>query len=246
MTICPKCAFATEDVSASCPRCGLIFAKYHPNTPVPEPPEDADAAAPRTTLARLILPSEPQSPATLAWRAPLLLVLAVWGARLILAGPAGNAAGESWLHLVNLPFHEAGHVFLRPFGHFLMTLGGTLGQLAVPTVCLLTLLFKTRDPFGAAVGLWWLGENFLDIAPYVNDARAGALPLLGGNTGRDAPFGFHDWEYLLTRTHLLPYDHLLAWLCHLAGALLIAAAVTWGAAILLRWRPSRQPARHRV
>ena len=45
-------------------------------------------------------------------------------------------------------------------------LGGTLGQLLVPLICMLTLLLKARDPFGAAVCFWWFGENFLDIASY--------------------------------------------------------------------------------
>ena len=237
MTTCPKCGFATDSASPSCQRCGLIFAKYHRPEPAPAQQDFPAAEGPGAALAQILLPGAAASPAALAGRTLLLLALAAWGVRLIASGPAGNAAGQSWLHLVNLPFHEAGHVFFRPFGHFLMTLGGTLGQLAVPSICLLTLLLKTRDPFGASVGLWWLGENFLDIAPYVNDARAGVLPLLGGNTGSDAPFGFHDWQYLLTRTHLLRYDHLLAWLFHLTGALLIAAAVAWGAAVLLRQHP---------
>ena len=72
------------------------------------------------------------------------------------------------------------------------------------------LLLRTRDPFGASVALWWVGENFLDIAPYMNDARSGQLPLLGGNFGHSAPYGFHDWQYLLTESGLLQYDHNLA------------------------------------
>jgi hypothetical protein len=62
------------------------------------------------------------------------------------------------------------------FGSFLGSLGGTLGQLLMPAICLWVLLVKTRDTFGAAVALWWFGENFLDIAPYIDDARAGQLP----------------------------------------------------------------------
>lgn len=80
-------------------------------------------------------------------------------------------------------------------------------------------------PFGAAVCLWWLGENFLDIAPYFNDARAGELPLLGGNFGHSSPYGFHDWEFILTESGLLRYDHLLAAASHYFGALLMAGAL---------------------
>ncbi len=123
----------------------------------------------------------------------------VWGGTLIFSSIASNAAGDSLLHLVNLPFREAGHVFFRPFGQFMTSLGGSMGQLLMPLICLLTLLLKTRDPFGAAVCGWWFGENLLDMAPYIGDARAGQLPLIGGNFGHSSPYGFHDWEYLLDR-----------------------------------------------
>ena len=31
-----------------------------------------------------------------------------------------NYTGESFLHLINLPFHEAGHLIFMPFGRFMM------------------------------------------------------------------------------------------------------------------------------
>ena len=138
-----------------------------------------------------------------------------------------NVVGESFLHRVNLPFHEAGHIIFRPFGAFITSLGGTLGQLLMPLICMGVLLVKTRDPFGASVALWWLGENFLDIAPYMNDARAGQLPLLGGNFGHSAPYGFHDWEYLLTESGLLQYDHVLAKAVFAMGCAIMVLALMW-------------------
>jgi hypothetical protein len=165
-------------------------------------------------------------------RAIVLLVLIVWGGKLVFSGIAGNAAGESLLHLVNLPFHEFGHILFRPFGSFITSLGGTLGQLLFPFVCLAVLLWQTRDPFGGAVSFWWFGENFLDIAPYINDARAGVLPLVGGNTGHSSPYGFHDWEFLLTESGLLRYDHILANSSHVFGSLLMALAIAWAGYIL--------------
>ena len=53
-----------------------------------------------------------------------------------------NMAGNSFLHLVNLPFHEAGHIISRPFGAFITSLGGTPGQLLMPFICMGTLLIK--------------------------------------------------------------------------------------------------------
>ncbi|MCI5140941.1 MAG: zinc ribbon domain-containing protein [Candidatus Electrothrix sp. ATG1] len=170
--------------------------------------------------------------AGLIGRSILLVVLLIWGCQLIFSSIASNAAGQSFLHLVNTPFHEAGHIFFRPFGAFLTSLGGTLGQLLMPLICMVVFLLQTRDTFAAAVGLWWFGENFLDIAPYIGDARAGTLPLLGGNTGHSSPYGFHDWEFLLTETGLLRYDQTLARLSHGFGSLLMFLAIGWGAYIL--------------
>ena len=236
-TICPKCGF-TQPGGPECRRCGLIYAKYQrsrqPAHSVTFEPQAATADGGVPLLDLLLPPAREASRYILCFRGLLLLLLAIWGARLALAGSASNAAGESLLHLVNLPFHEAGHVLCRPFGQFVTSLGGTLGQLLTPLACLLVLLLQSRDPFGAAVCLWWFGENLLDIAPYIRDARAGALPLLGGNFGHSSPYGFHDWEYLLTETGLLRHDHLLASLAQFAGALLMALALVWGGALLLR------------
>jgi hypothetical protein len=144
---------------------------------------------------------------------------------------------------VNLPFHEAGHVFFTPFGDFVRTLGGTLGQLIMPMVCCLALLLKTRDPFGAGVALWWFGENFLDIAPYIDDAGTGELPLLGGNTGESTPYGFHDWEYLMTETGRLGQEHALARASQVLGSAIMVVALAWMGFTLHRaWRLGRATA----
>ena len=106
--------------------------------------------------------------------------------------------------LINLPFHEAGHIFFSPFGRFLHVLGGSLLQVIIPAVCLVAFLIR-REPFSASIGLWWVGQSFIDMAPYINDARAGQLMLIGGVTGQEAP-DFHDWNVLLSMTGLLNYD----------------------------------------
>lgn len=193
-------------------------------------PRDPDAAI---SAAELLLTLPQENSPTLLWvRGASLLLMLAWGIALLFSGLDSDGAGKDLLHLVNLPFHEAGHVLTRPLGQFLSTLGGTLGQLAIPLVCLGVMLLKNRDPFGASVCLWWLGENFIDIAPYINDARAGEMPLLGGNFGHSSPYGFHDWEYLLTETGLLHHDHRLALLSHGAGAVLMLFAVVWGVLLL--------------
>lgn len=235
---CPKCGFDNPIDRTDCLRCGVIFAKIRERTipdrgAMQEPTTEAKGDG--TALGDLLFcVSDPENSLALWCRAAATVLLAGWGAALVLAGIDADGPGGNWLGLVNTPFHEAGHVLFRPFGSFMRSLGGTLGQLLVPLVCLLTLLLKTRDPFGAAVCLWWFGQNFLHIAPYINDARTLQLPLLGGNFGHSSPYGFHDWEYLLTESALLPYDHAVAAGAHGIGSLLMAAAVVWAWLIVRR------------
>jgi len=162
------------------------------------------------------------------------LVLLIWGCKFILTPMGTNYAGNSFFHLVNLPFHEAGHLFFRLFGRWMTSLGGTLGQLLIPLSCLLVLLVKTKDPFGASVSLWWFGENFMDVAPYINDARDQELVLLGGITGREADYGYHDWEFILNEVGLLRCDHTLAHIAHSLGIVLMLLSFAWAGGVLLK------------
>src|SRR5262249_2787460 len=107
--------------------------------------------------------------------------------------------------------HEAGHVIFRPFGEFVITLGGTLGQLLVPAVLSAALLLKNRDPFGSSIGLWFMGVSLLDISPYVFAALNPKLVLLTGTPGEDGP---HDWIYILEAVGLRNQAQLLGTLVH--------------------------------
>ncbi len=238
---CPKCQQPRRLAEPICPGCGLVFEKYfarqrgEPHRPARR--REAPRGQRREALRALLL-DEPavSSGAERLAKWALWLVLVVYSGRLIVAGVADNAAGEALIHLPNLVFHEAGHVIFGFFGQFIGSLGGTLGQLLMPAICLWTFLFRHRNCFSAAIALWWLAENFVDIAPYINDARAGVLPLLGGNIGKHAPYGFHDWEYLLSETGLLRADHFLAGLSHALGSVLMLLALGWAALLLLRQR----------
>ena len=233
---CPKCDFALPEAQSECRRCGLIYAKYRSPSLAPAPSSDAPNGSP---WREFLLASPPAfNPLAFAGRLLLLLALVIWGWRFMTSSIASGYVSTSFLHLVNLAFHEAGHVIFGLFGRFIMSLGGSLGQILMPCICLCALLFKTRDAFGASVALWWVGQNFMDIAPYINDARARQLMLLGGVTGRDAAYGYHDWEYILNETGLLRYDHALASMAHGLGTGLMLAA--WGWAGLVLWRQWRE------
>jgi len=239
---CPKCLNELHVQSEICPHCGIVFEKYlkyHPEqsarqdvqSPIVTLYED-DEAQPLTQF--LFHETQQTTLADFIGRAIILAGLIIWSWQLISPSIESNAVGNSFLHLVNLPFHEAGHIVFRPFGAFITSLGGTLGQLLMPSICMGVLLLKTRDPFGASVALWWVGENFLDIAPYMNDARAGQLPLLGGNFGHSAPYGFHDWQYLLTESGLLQYDHSLAKAVFAIGSAIMVLSLLWGGLLLVK------------
>jgi hypothetical protein len=188
----------------------------------------------RTRISRLVVTG----------RTLLYLILLVWGFRFVTSPVESGYAANSFLHLVNLPFHEAGHLFFRPFGMFMSALGGSLLQLLMPLLCLGTFLVKRRHPFGASVCLWWFGQNFMDIAPYIADARVMRLILLGGITGHEAG-GYHDWNFILGRLGWLEHDLVLADAAHLAGSASMLLFAVWGGMLLIRqWRSVRAEFRH--
>lgn len=239
---CPKCQHKLQTQGEICPHCGIVFEKYRKYHP-----EQGGRQASRSPVVRLFEEDEAKLPTQILFyeaqenstgyllgRLVVWVGLIIWSWQLMSVSIESNAVGNSFLHLVNLPFHEAGHIIFRPFGAFITSLGGTLGQLLMPSICMGVLLLKTRDPFGASVALWWVGENFLDIAPYMNDARAGQLPLLGGNFGHSAPYGFHDWQYLLTESGLLQYDHVLAKAVFVTGCAIMLLSLLWGVLLLVK------------
>lgn len=146
----------------------------------------------------------------------------------------GAGVMDSVLHLPDLVFHEAGHVIFSPFGRFLSVLGGSLFQVALPAVIAVAFL-RQDDAFGASVCLWWAGQNLLDLAPYIADARALQLVLLGGHTGAEVEG--HDWEYLLTTLGWMRHDRTLGLAAHRLGLAIMAGAIVWGAvALRIAWR----------
>jgi hypothetical protein len=152
--------------------------------------------------------------------------------------PIGAAIADSFLYLVNLPFHEAGHLIFVPFGRFMFVVGGSLMQMLIPAVCAGTLLLQTRDPFGAACCLWWFGENLLDLAPYIADARSLHLVLLGGRTGAEVEG--HDWEYILQSLGWLHLDRALGLAAHRLGVLVMIAGLVWAGVVLVaQWQSAK-------
>ena len=153
-------------------------------------------------------------------RCAALALLAVWSWFLFGYDYRDGEIGASFMHDILLPIHEAGHVLFRPFGEFMMVLGGSLFQLALPFGIGIAFIVKNRDNFGAAIGLWWAGVSMVDLSPYIYDALHPQLTLIGGGTGA--------------------IDNAQRWgaFVHACGGLLMLAGLAWGAAML--WRQRRQ------
>lgn len=159
-------------------------------------------------------------------RAPVLLVL-LW----ILRGYLGDAAHTSIFDGVNLVFHEMGHAAFFWFGNrILTTAGGTIFQVGIPLAAGAYLLHKQRDPFGAAVCVFWLGTALFGAGVYAADARAQVLPLV-------SPFGpvdsdSHDWTVMLLKWGMLSRDQEIGAGLRGGGVLAMVASVVVGAWVL--------------
>ena len=155
----------------------------------------------------------------------------VWGWSFILADLKSPELNASFMHTINLVFHEAGHVIFRLAGNFMAVLGGSLLQLLVPLTVMLIFIFKHRDNFAASIGLWWLAQSMMDLVPYISDARTQEMWLLGGVRGKDLP-GIHDWNNILSRLGLLEYDQAIASVIMLLAIGLMLISFLWGALLL--------------
>jgi len=148
----------------------------------------------------------------MVWQRALAAVLAPYAAWLVFAYE------YHFLDGVNLAFHEAGHLFFGFAGQTLQFLGGTLGQLFFPAV--LAFRFAKRgEGFEAAVCTLWLGESLMNIGVYLGDAKAQALPLVGGHV--------HDWGWLLGRAGLLDQCVGISRMLHLAASAVVVGSWAW-------------------
>ena len=165
-------------------------------------------------------------------RVALYSVFVVWGFYFIALDLRTNEIGASFMHRVNLVFHEAGHVIFRPFGEFMTVLGGSLAQLLMPAIVAGVLVVKNHDNFGASIGLWWFGQSMKDLAPYINDAHDLQLQLLTGHS-QDVP-ETHDWANILLDLGLIFREKKIARVDDIIGSLIILLALAWGAYLLLQ------------
>lgn len=251
---CPKCGHTRNRDSNTpddrCPACGLIYKKWFKHRfrigrHGPGGDRFAASGGSGQRLAEyLLFVNDDSGPLVFYARAAIYILMLVWGWQFmtmdyyyfvesVRIDAATPEIYDSFLHGVNLLFHEAGHLLFSPLGRFMSVLGGSLLQIIIPVVVMLVFLIKQRNTFGAAFGLWWTAQNFMDVAPYINDARNMQIPLLGGGSGADRP-GMHDWHNILSQLGMLESDHSLAAVINGMGILLMLLSLLWAAALLYR------------
>lgn len=184
-------------------------------------------------LLHLLFPAyAPRATWNLVASALFAVVLALFSWRFFTVPHRDLAWEWGWAHNIHLVFHEAGHALFMMVGapRTLMVFMGSGLQVLLPLIVAGAFYFKNRDAYGAAVCLWWAGHATLDVAPYIADARALELPLLGGGTGREIEG--HDWEYLLGEWGALRFDTRIGDGVALTGRCMMAAGLAWGLAAL--------------
>ena len=239
--ICPKCHYQRQSGETAntgvCPACGLVFAKwvthasYVPLALRQHTEDDAAPSLPSIIAARLLEVPRTITPLELWGRAISLALLAIWGYRMATLDFRDGEMFTSFMHAIVLPIHEAGHILFIPLGEFMTIAGGSLFQLLLPLIVVGVLLIQNRDPFGAALGLWWCGASMIDLAPYIYDAAEPQLIMLGGHTGEDGP---HDWIYLLDRFGKVARSQAYGSMAHKIGIVIMIVGLTWAAVVLLR------------
>jgi hypothetical protein len=136
------------------------------------------------------------------------------------------------LDSANLLFHEAGHPFYGLFSNRLSVYGGTLGQLTFPVIVIIS-FWRKGQPISFAASWIWFFENWLNIARYMADARALALPLVGN--------GDHDWNEIFSRWKVLSHDTFIAAIIRTGAWIGIGAVILW-----IAWRAWRDRNRKAV
>lgn len=144
---------------------------------------------------------------------PSVIILALSGYLVV------NRGEYTYFDTLDLVIHEAGHYFFMFFGKYIHALGGTLMQIIIPSI-LIYFFYRNSYRPGIQVFLFWLGQNFLSISVYVQDARARVLPLFG------PPNAKHDWYYLLGEINALEFDQEIGYLfVALAVGIFIVAVI---------------------
>jgi hypothetical protein len=147
---------------------------------------------------------------------------------------------------IDLAIHEFGHMLYMPFGfaflgRTMVILGGSLTQVMFPLIFVFYFLRRrggVRDVHAVMICLWWTSMNVLSVAIYCNDARAGVLMLISGETGQESEG--HDWNNLLRIWGVLNKDTVIA--AKMRGVAWFLCIVSIVAGLVAAWDSGREQA----
>ena len=238
LTKCPKCHYLRQPTDTNvhagiCPACGIAYQKWLDKQSASQATEhlDNNEDSNATLLAKIqtILTAIPEKNDWLSFqmRCLILAASALWSIWFLAHGIDAEIIGGSFMHNVILPFHEFGHVFFGSFGKFMAILGGSLFQILMPLILMVVFIIQQRDNFAGALMLWWCGESFVDLSPYIRDAEYRVLPLVGG-----ASESSHDWGNLLMMLDAVNSCYTLAKTSFALGTMIMLLGICWGAYIL--------------
>jgi hypothetical protein len=240
---CPKCQYKRTEkdnyvMAEICPGCGIVYKKWiithHPELDKSRKEKnislrdniDSNNLFKRIFQLLLWVP-EKIDPLVYWGRVIIYIIFFIWGWYFITAGINWEKIGGSFLHNAILPFHEFGHVLFMPFGRFMSILGGSLFQILLPLFIMMAFIIQNRDNFAASMMLWWTGQSFIDLSPYIADAPYRNLPLIMG-MGENA----HDWGNLLTMTGNIDKAASYANTSFTLGVICILSSYVWGAYLI--------------
>jgi hypothetical protein len=122
------------------------------------------------------------------------------------------------LGLVDLGFHELGHLVTYVFPDVVTASMGSISQVVVPVGIALYFVLVRVDLMAGGVCLAWAATSAQDASVYIADAPYQRLQLIGGE---------HDWAFVLGPQHLnmLHRAALIAGTVKGLGVLLLVAGV---------------------
>ncbi|MPZ69573.1 MAG: hypothetical protein GEU71_08595 [Actinobacteria bacterium] len=131
------------------------------------------------------------------------------------------------LSLVDLGFHELGHLVTYPFPDLVTASMGSITQIAVPFGLAVYFATVRKDSLGFSFCLAWAATSAQNVSVYVADAPFQALPLIGGE---------HDWAFILGR--LSHVDDAAAIAGAVEGIGMVFLAFAAGMCVLELWTTS--------
>jgi hypothetical protein len=131
------------------------------------------------------------------------------------------------LSLVDLGFHELGHMVTAALPTMATAMAGSVAQVLVPVGLAVYFLVRSRDLVAVGLCLAWGGTSAQNVAVYVADAPYQLLPLIGGE---------HDWAYILAMMGELDSAAGIA-----SGIRMLAFVLVIGGIAFCAWGLLRRP-----